>query len=56
MGAQEFILVFSGELTVTADGKTFVLRRTGLPPLRADRPHEYRSTGGEVCRLSMVIF
>ena len=54
-GAQEFMTVFSGELTVTVNGETFRIRKGCSFRFRADSPHGYQNTGSEVCHLSMVI-
>lgn len=55
-GTQEFITAFSGELTVSAGGEKFSITRGSSLRFKADVPHEYRNTGSEVCRLSMVIY
>lgn len=55
-GAQEFITVFSGELTLTVSGEVFRLHQGCAFRFQADCPHGYRNTGSEVCRLSMVIY
>lgn len=55
-GTEEFITVFSGELTVEIGGETFVAKDGSALRFKADRAHRYESTGSELCRLSMVIF
>lgn len=55
IGAQEFMTVFSGELTVTVNGEAFCIKKGCAFRFRADCPHGYRNTSSEVCHLSMVI-
>lgn len=54
--AQEYITAFSGELTVSVNGQTLSIGGGGSMRFKADYPHQYRNTGNEVCRLSMVIY
>jgi transcriptional regulator with XRE-family HTH domain len=55
-GAQEFITIFSGALTVTVNGEDFPLKTGNTFRFAADRPHAYRSSGEDMCRISMVIY
>ena len=55
-GTQEFLTVFSGELLVQVDGRALCAKARGAVRFRADRPHQYRNIGSEVCAASMVIF
>ena len=55
-GTQEFITAFSGRLCVCVNGETFSVGSGGSLRFKADSPHQYRNTGDEVCRLSMVIY
>ncbi|GAB6106574.1 helix-turn-helix domain-containing protein [Fusibacter bizertensis] len=55
-GTQEFITVFSGELTVTVGEKSFVVEVGKAIRFKADEPHSYKNTGDSNCVLDMVIF
>lgn len=55
-GTQEFITVFSGELTVHVNHETYMAKDRSSIRFKADSSHQYRNTGDEVCRLSMVIY
>lgn len=55
-GTQEFLTVFSGEVTVTVGEKSFVVNAGKAIRFKADEPHSYENTGGENCLLHMVIF
>jgi XRE family transcriptional regulator, regulator of sulfur utilization len=54
-GTQEFITVFAGEVTVSANGADIVLTSGNSLRFTADTPHAYRSAGSVLCSLSMVI-
>jgi transcriptional regulator with XRE-family HTH domain len=55
-GAQEFITVFSGQMTVTVSGESFILESGNTFHFLADRQHAYHNSGADLCRLSMVIY
>jgi transcriptional regulator with XRE-family HTH domain len=55
-GTQEFLTVFSGEVTVTVGEKSFVINAGKAIRFKADEPHSYENTGGASCLLHMVIF
>jgi transcriptional regulator with XRE-family HTH domain len=55
-GTQEFITVFSGEVTITVNGKDVILSNGNSLRFMADTPHAYRNTGDSMCSLSMVIY
>jgi XRE family transcriptional regulator, regulator of sulfur utilization len=55
-GTQEFITVFSGELTVYVNGAARVVRAGSSIRFLADRPHGYQNTGSELCRLSNLLY
>ena len=55
-GTQEFITVFAGELTVTVNGKDFVVAEGSSIRFRADNPHTYKNSGNVICTLSMIIY
>jgi XRE family transcriptional regulator, regulator of sulfur utilization len=55
-GTQEFITVFSGELTVYVNNEKFVITSGNSMRFKADSQHGYKNTGNETCTLSMVIF
>ncbi len=55
-GTQEFLTVFSGEVTVTVGEKSFVVNEGKAIRFKADEFHSYENTGGENCNLNLVIF
>ncbi|AVX30035.1 transcriptional regulator, XRE family with cupin sensor [Carboxydocella thermautotrophica] len=55
-GTQEFITVFSGELTIQVGLKEYVVRTGDAIRFKADRPHAYFNAGEETVRAQMVIF
>lgn len=54
-GTEEYLLVFGGRLTVTADGTAYTLQKGDGLRFRADVPHRYENTGDTPVELSMVI-
>ena len=56
VGTQEFITVFSGQLDVGVNQEVFSVGSGGALRFKADCPHQYRNTGDEICRASMVIY
>jgi len=54
-GAREFITVFSGSLTVSAEGETLTAHSGEALRFKADVPHIYHSAGDITCRINMVI-
>ena len=46
-GTQEFLTVFSGEMTVTVGEKSFVVDAGKAMRFKADEPHSYQNTGGD---------
>jgi transcriptional regulator with XRE-family HTH domain len=55
-GTQEFITVFSGEVSITVNGEDFDIKKGNSIRFKADGPHTYKNTGGGICSLSMVIY
>ena len=55
-GTQEFITVFSGELTISVNGEDFIITKGNSIRFKADRAHVYKNTGDTICSLSMVIY
>lgn len=55
-GTQEFITVFSGELTININGEDFVVAMGNSIRFKADSPHIYKNTDDTICSLSMVIY
>lgn len=55
-GTQEFITVYSGEVTINIDNEKFVVITGNSIRFKADRPHAYKNTGDGICTLSMVIY
>lgn len=47
-GTQEFLTVFSGEVTVTVGEKSFVVNAGKAIRFKADEPHSYENTGGKL--------
>lgn len=55
-GTQEFITVFSGNLTISINGEDFVVTAGNSIRFKADSPHAYKNTDDIICSLSMVIY
>lgn len=55
-GTQEFITVFSGEVTITLGEKSLVVTTGNAIRFKADEIHSYKNTGDSNCLLNMVIF
>lgn len=55
-GTQEFITVFSGELTVNVNGEDFMVEKGNSIRFKADSSHYYKNTGSDLCSLTMVIY
>ncbi len=55
-GTQEFITVFSGEVSITVNGEDFDIKKGNSIRFKADGPHAYTNTGDGICSLSMVIY
>ena len=55
-GTQEFITVFSGEVTISINGEKFVVTTGNSIRFKADSPHAYENTADGSCSLSMVIY
>ena len=54
-GAQEFILVFSGEVTIRVDNQEKIIAEGNSIRFRADKFHSYMNTGTDLVLISMVI-
>lgn len=54
-GTQEFLTVFSGELTVRVGGDENRVAEGDSIRFRADRPHSYHNSGNGLARISLVI-
>lgn len=55
-GTQEFITVFSGEITIKTNSDSFTVKSGNSIRFKADSSHSYTNTGEEICTLSMVIY
>jgi XRE family transcriptional regulator, regulator of sulfur utilization len=55
-GTQEFLTVFSGELTVRVNNQEFNLQAGDSLRFKADSPHVYHNSGESPTQLSMVIY
>lgn len=55
-GTQEFIMVFSGEITVEVHGEQYIVANGNSIRFKSDQPHRYQNTGTEQAKLSMVIY
>jgi len=55
-GTQEFVTVFSGEVTINVNGENFVVTTGNSMRFKADSPHTYKNSGDAICTLSMVIY
>jgi XRE family transcriptional regulator, regulator of sulfur utilization len=54
-GAQEFITVFAGELTVRVENQEFLVAEGNSIRFKADRPHTYHNSGETLTKISMAI-
>jgi transcriptional regulator with XRE-family HTH domain len=54
-GAKEVLHVLAGTLTATVDGTPYQLHAGQTIEFIADRPHAYRNSGTEPCRVAMVV-
>ena len=54
-GAEEFITVYKGEVTIRAGEETYTLRGGDSIRFKADQPHGYSNLGTGSNQLSMVI-
>lgn len=55
-GSEEYITVFSGQVEITAAGKSVLLAEGDSIRFRANVPHAYRNAGAERVELSMLIY
>jgi XRE family transcriptional regulator, regulator of sulfur utilization len=55
-GTQEFITIFSGEITIDVNGESSVVTKGNSMRFKADCPHAYKNTGDDICSISMVIY
>jgi quercetin dioxygenase-like cupin family protein len=55
-GTQEFITVFSGEVSISVGEESYIVAAGNSIRFKADTDHAYRNTGRGVCTLSMVIY
>ncbi len=55
-GTQEFITVFSGELTININREDFVVTKGNSIRFKVDKPHVYKNIADTICSLSMVIY
>lgn len=56
LGTQEFVTIFSGEVTININGEGFILTTGNSMRFKADSPHTYKNSGDAICTLSMVIY
>lgn len=55
-GTEEFITVFSGEITISVNNENFIIVEGNSIRFKADNTHEYKNTGKALCTISMVIY
>lgn len=55
-GTQEFITVFSGEVSIRVGEESYIVAAGNSIRFKADTDHAYRNTGSGTCTLSMVIY
>jgi len=55
-GTQEFVTVFSGEVTINVNGEGYVLTTGNSMHFKSDSPHAYMNSGDALCSFSMVIY
>lgn len=56
LGTQEFIIVYSGEITIKVNNEEIFLTTGKAIRFKADVPHTYYNTGLSKCTLCMVIY
>lgn len=54
-GTEEFLTIFTGELTVLVNGHEYRAAKGDSIRFRADRPHEYLNSGDTLAKMSLVI-
>jgi uncharacterized cupin superfamily protein len=54
-GTQEFLTIFSGELTVRVNDQEYCLAEGDSIRFRADRPHIYHNSGEILAKINLVI-
>lgn len=55
-GTQEFITVFSGELSILVSQQTLTAAAGDSVRFKADASHQYRNIGQVLCKVSMIIY
>lgn len=55
-GTQEFITVYSGEISISINNEDFVVTTGNSIRFKADSQHSYKNNCSETCTLSMVIY
>lgn len=55
-GTQEFITVFSGELTIKVNEKEYIVANGNSIRFKADTRHYYCNSGDDLVKISMVIY
>lgn len=55
-GSQEFITVYSGELTVRVQDEEYTVQTGDSIRFKADSPHTYHNSGAGAATLSLVIY
>lgn len=55
-GTQEFITVFSGEVSININNENHIVSKDHSIRFKADTSHTYENTGNELCTLCMVIY
>lgn len=54
-GTQEFLTVFTGELTVRVNQEEYQVKEGDSIRFRADRPHTYHNSGSTLAKVNLVI-
>jgi XRE family transcriptional regulator, regulator of sulfur utilization len=54
-GTQEFLTIFSGELTVRVNQEEYQVKEGDSIRFRADRPHTYHNSGSSLAKINLVI-
>ena len=55
-GTQEFITVFSGEVTIKINGEDYIVSSGNSIRFKADVSHIYRNSGKGIAKMSMVVY
>jgi len=55
-GSQEFITVFSGQVTITVDNDEYTITEGNSIRFNSDQSHTYVNSGTDMCKMSVIIY